>query len=63
MMPASLPRKQTKTSPKYEQTEATYYFIITKSFQVEEIICNFTYKTDDPLTGQQNGRKNIQYHQ
>ena len=39
------------------------FFIITKSFQVEEIICNFTYNTDDPLTGQPNGRKNIQYHQ
>jgi len=31
MMPASLPRKQTKTSPKYEQTEATYFFIITNN--------------------------------
>ena len=30
MMPASLLRKRTKTSPKYEQTEATYFFIITK---------------------------------
>ena len=29
MMPASLLRKRTKTSPKYEQTEATYFFIIT----------------------------------
>lgn len=40
-----------------------FVFIITKSFQVEKIICNFTYNTDDSLTGQQNGRKNIQYHQ
>ena len=31
MMPASLLRKRTKTSPKYEQTEATYFFIITKA--------------------------------
>ena len=31
MMPASLLRKRTKTSPKYEQTEATYFFIITKT--------------------------------
>ena len=29
MMPASLLRKRTKTSPKYEQTEATYFFLIT----------------------------------
>ena len=29
MMPASLLRKRTKTSPKYEQTEAIYFFIIT----------------------------------
>ncbi len=26
MMPASLLRKRTKSSPKYEQTEATYFF-------------------------------------
>jgi len=30
MMPASLLLKETKTSPKYEQTEATYFFLITK---------------------------------
>ena len=30
MMPASLLRKRTKTSPKYEQTGATSFFIITK---------------------------------
>ncbi len=30
MMPASLLLKRTKTSPKYEQTEATYFFLITK---------------------------------
>ena len=33
MMPASLLRKRTKTSPKYEQTEAIYFFIITKHCQ------------------------------
>ena len=30
MMPASLLRKRTKTSPKYEQTGAPSFFIITK---------------------------------
>ena len=37
MMPASLHRKRTKTSPKYEQTEATYFFIITKISPKEKL--------------------------
>ncbi|MBQ9164853.1 MAG: hypothetical protein IJ163_08765 [Bacteroidaceae bacterium] len=51
MMPASLLRKRTKTSPKHEKTEAIYYFIITKSkknqiifkkyFSVSFLICIF----------------------
>ena len=30
MMPASLLLKRTKTSPKYEQTEATYFFSLLR---------------------------------
>ena len=37
MMPASLLRKRTKTSPKYEQTEAIYFFIITNYFFYDEL--------------------------
>ncbi len=49
MMPASLLRKRTKSSPKYEQTEATYFFSLLKNLHVY-IFQHFLYRTHLILT-------------